>query len=115
MLTGWQTINGSQYYLEPETGQMATGYNSINGHYYYFDPVSGHQIKGFTLDSTAKQLSYYDEQTGIQLVNIIVNGKTTSFDPTTGYLKSDNFVNGLSKVGNKYFLIENGSSARNIW
>ena len=58
-------INDNQYYLDPETGQMDTGYILINGHHYYFDLTSGHQIKGFILDSTAKQLSYYDEKTGM--------------------------------------------------
>lgn len=115
LLTGWQTLNGSQYYLDPETGQMATGYTLVNGHHYYFDLTSGHQVKGFFLDPTAKLLSYYDGQTGIQPANIIVNGKTTSFESTNGYLKSDNFVNGLNKVGNKYFLVENGTFARNVW
>ncbi|MCZ2466030.1 hypothetical protein LQ702_06350 [Limosilactobacillus vaginalis] len=94
---------------------MATGYTLVNGHHYYFDLTSGHQVKGFFLDPTAKLLSYYDEQTGIQPANIIVNGKTTSFESTNGYLKSDNFVNGLNKVGNKYFLVENGTFARNVW
>lgn len=116
MQNGWQKINGRWYgFGGPDDGAAYNGWHLINGHHYYFDLTSGHQIKGFVLDSTAKQLSYYDEKTGMQPANLTVNGKVTSFDPTTGYLEASNFTSGLNTVGKQHFLIENGVFIRNSW
>ncbi len=45
MQTGWLTVNGSTYYLNPVSdgrkGRMLTGWVLIAGKWYYFEPVAG--------------------------------------------------------------------------
>lgn len=113
--TSWQTINGQRYYLNLTTGQMATGPTEINGNGYYFDPSSGHQLKGFVLNAAAKQLSYYDENTGILPSPIIVNGKNIRIDSTTGIIDNSELTDGLNQIGGSYFLFNNGTFTRNSW
>jgi glucan-binding YG repeat protein len=74
MLTGWQRIDGSWYYLggadsgrmasgwqmvgaywyylgSANSGRMVTGWQSWNGYWYYLTPVSGHMATGsLTID-----------------------------------------------------------------
>ena len=40
MATGWLNLNGTYYYLE-SWGGMATGWKSVNGSWYYLDPAQG--------------------------------------------------------------------------
>ena len=37
MLTGWQKIGSTWYYLNPTTGKMATGWTTVGGSKYYMN------------------------------------------------------------------------------
>lgn len=69
MLTGWQTVNGSLYFVEPNgkvkhgthedrgnlyyfnnRGEMQFGRHMVDGKLYFFDPASGRAIRGFIND-----------------------------------------------------------------
>ena len=41
MLTGWQQVGGSWYYLDPATGAMQTGWLRLPDGWYYLDPTTG--------------------------------------------------------------------------
>ncbi len=47
-LTGWQTVNGLEYYFEPETGSACFGFVEIYGNYYYISEDAGKHY-GLTL------------------------------------------------------------------
>lgn len=62
LLYGWQSINGSWYYFNEETGAMATGWLESDGDWYYMDPDSGVMHTGW-LKKGAKK--YYMDSSGI--------------------------------------------------
>lgn len=100
--TGWQNLNGSEYYFDPENGQMATGDTVINGSHYYFDATSGHQVKGMVLDTNGL-LKYYNESNGVREDQLTVNGKTYTFNSTTGDIDTSNLVDGLNTIANHIY------------
>lgn len=48
-VTGWQQIEGQQYYFDPD-GYLCTGWQEIDGNRYYFDD-SGIMVTGWLLDA----------------------------------------------------------------
>lgn len=114
--TGWQNLNGSEYYFDPENGQMATGDTVINGSHYYFDTTSGHQVKGLALGSNGL-LRYYDENTGVRRTKLSSNGKTYQFDSKTGDILTDGLVDGLNTIANRIFFFNKASQkfVSNVW
>ena len=38
---GWLLLNGSYYYMDPQTGKMLTGWQQVGGTWYYMDPSTG--------------------------------------------------------------------------
>lgn len=60
--TGWQKIDGSQYWLE--NGQTVTGWKQISGKWYYMDPSTGAMKTGFYTVSGKK---YYSDSNGAML------------------------------------------------
>ncbi|WP_267202223.1 KxYKxGKxW signal peptide domain-containing protein [Limosilactobacillus kribbianus] len=100
--TGWQNLNGSEYYFDPANAQMATGDTVINGSHYYFDTTSGHQVKGMILDTNGL-LKYYNENTGVRESQLNADGKTYTFNSTTGDINTDNLVDGLNTIANHVY------------
>lgn len=61
--TGWRTINGQTYYLDPsQNGKMLTGAQEINQKWYYFDPIQGYQLKETAVDSQGHLINIVNGQ-----------------------------------------------------
>lgn len=48
--TGWKTIGGKRYYLDPSNGRMAKGTIQVGGICYLMDPVNGNAMRGWQKD-----------------------------------------------------------------
>ncbi|MBD7895295.1 MULTISPECIES: hypothetical protein [Limosilactobacillus] len=46
-VTGWQTINGHQYYFDETNASAVTGWQKHDGSWYYFDPTNAWAITGW--------------------------------------------------------------------
>ena len=108
-LSGWQTIGGYHYYLNPTNYQMMTGIQKLGNNYYFFGP-SGNQETGLIYNSATGLLQYYDPSTGTRQTSATLNGKTLTFNATTGDLDTTNIANGLVLFGNnRYFFLKNSN------
>ena len=104
---GWQTIDGTKYYLKNKKGKTVKGWKTIKGKRYYFDRTTGAMLKGFTrignswylLDDVtgvaqngwqevgpAKQLFYFDPGTYAAAVGQVTIGKSQYWFSPAGVL-----------------------------
>ena len=60
--TGWITVDGKQYYVDPDTKLLLTGWQTVGGQKYYFD-ATGQQLKG--MQPINGYWYYLDETTGV--------------------------------------------------
>ncbi len=128
LLTGWQTVNGLEYYFDPETKAACFGFVEIYGNYYYISEESGKQyglslIDGlyYPLDAvtgalipgwfhTEAGMHYFDINSFSLLRNALaeIEGTLFYFDETTckysGWLTLED--------GTRYF-DANGAALRN--
>lgn len=65
MLTGWQTINGKEYYLSKTTGLRKTGFVKDDGKYYYVKGGRRSNITGFVEYDGA----YYQLEKGVRVTS----------------------------------------------
>ena len=87
MQTGWLTLSGKKYYLDQRTGVMKTSWLTLNGKKYYFTPSNGVMKTGWlTLDGYKYHFSTKtgEMQTGLQTID---NNKYY-FNTTTGVMKT---------------------------
>lgn len=99
---GWANINNAEYYLDPETAQMATGDTEIAGLHYYFDPSSGHQVKGMVFNNATGKLAYYDNNSGIR--QEVYNGQGSTITNWAPQTRSNELVDGLNTInGQQYY------------
>ena len=88
---GWVETSSGWYYLDPETGDMKTGWQNINGVDYYFDSdkdgVSGHMHTGWYKNPEGKWYFFNpDSATGGEMLTgwQWIDGYCYYFDPTPG-------------------------------
>lgn len=68
--TGWQTINGVTYYLEPSGGAMASGFKMLDGSWYYFEPSGAMAVGWRDVDGARYYMSADGKmQTGWQAID----------------------------------------------
>ena len=68
MQTGWQNVEGRQYYMD-SAGVMQTGWQNINGSWYYLDS-SGAMVSGWQDIGGARY--YFDTANGALAVNTVL-------------------------------------------
>jgi glucan-binding YG repeat protein len=114
---GWQSINGSEYYLDPETAQMATGITKIGDYYYAFDPTSGKQEKGLVFNPATSLLQYFDQTNGSRQSQVILNGKTYTFDQASGDMITTDLADGFNQIGNTWYFFNRAANtfAHDYW
>ncbi len=107
MATGWKTIDGKTYYLNPKTGYCAVGYTKIGKNRYYFSDY-GTQYRNAWL--TFKDGIVYFGTDGKQKTGWYTgSGKRFYFEPETGYM-----TRGLAKINSKlYYFDGNGMMCKN--
>jgi cell wall-associated NlpC family hydrolase len=91
MVTGWQTISGSQYYFS-STGAMLTGIQTIGTHKYYFG-TDGKLTTSLTIIVGSKQYT-------INSKGVVTSEKSLKISEKTTGDKIVNFA--LQYVGNPY-------------
>lgn len=74
LASGWRLINGSWYYLDPETYLMQTGWTWVDGEWYWLG-TSGAMHTGWQFLDGAW---YYFDESGHMLRNQVVDGYTLS-------------------------------------
>ncbi len=115
MLTGWFTLNGKKYYLDPITGFRACGIKKIGGKIYYFEETNG---ASYLRTNCWKKFSagyrYFGTDGKMLTGWFTLNGKKYYLDPTTGFRAC-----GLKKISGKIYYFEetNGASylRTNCW
>ena len=86
--TGFVTQNGKTYYIDKD-GSKHKGWLELNGKKYYFNKTTGVQVKGWTKDSSGKNLRYFTKGSGAMVTGFMTDssGKTRYFNPSTGLLQ----------------------------
>ncbi len=86
--TGFQTINGKTYYIDPD-GSKHKGWLELKGVKYYFDSKTGVQCKGWLKDSKGNK-RYFTSKAGAMVTGWLENskGQKRYFDPKTGIMKT---------------------------
>ena len=118
--TGWNTINGEQYYFD-SNGTMLTGWQTISGSTYYFN-TNGAMLAGIQMIGSQKYCFYSDGRLitsttiifGTKQYTVNANGVVTKEESirVTGDSKGVQIVNyALQFVGNRY--VYGGNSLTN--
>lgn len=99
--TGWQELDGKQYYMAPENGAMVTGWLDLDGNTYYLDPAQGLQTGWLELPEGR----YYLDETGNRQTGWLeLDGIRYYFD-SDGILRTD----WLELPEGKYYLGTDGA------
>ena len=96
VLFGNQTIDGEEYYFDPETGEKAVGWKTIDGKTYYFDK-DGKKYKGVhTIDGVEGVNFEFDSKTG----ELLTRGRAGDY-----FINDDGSIfEGLKEIdGNTYY------------
>ena len=68
MVTGWLTVDGQKYYLNPNSegtrGKMYTGWQQIDGKWYYFNEIS--DVTKGALATNTRIGNYYVDSNGVR-------------------------------------------------
>ena len=100
MALGHQTIDGKDYYFNPQGGQLvsvngqpADGQKLVNGHWQYFDPVTGVQAKNqYVWLADQNKEVYYDANGNMVYGQQNINGHWQYFNPVTGAQAKNQYV-----------------------
>ena len=98
----WQTIEGSLYYFEPETGNMMTGWQTIEGKQYYFGQDGGAVTGWHRQDG---QLYYFSKD------GSAVTGWHTLNEQRYCFGSSGNALSGWQILNGKQYFFEDGKPA----
>lgn len=98
----WQTIEGSLYYFEPETGNMMTGWQTIEGKQYYFGQDGGAVTGWHRQDG---QLYYFSKD------GSAVTGWHTLNEQRYCFGSSGNALSGWQILDGKQYFFEDGKPA----
>lgn len=82
MMTGWQTINGVNFYYDPVDGAMVRGWLGDMTARYYLSPLDGHMMTG--LQAIDGQVYYFDQTGKMATGWQNLGGLNFYFDPTSG-------------------------------
>ena len=99
MVTGWKTIDGKTYYFKGgSSGRMLTGWQFIGGLWYYFNASDGHMLTGWQTIGTGRY--YLDPANGAMATGWkTISGKTYYFkDGDSGRL-----LTGWQQIGTKWY------------
>jgi len=112
MKTGWITVSGRKYYLDPKTGYRVKGLKKIGKKTYYFVESKSaaylwtNKGKGGWKKFGSKY-RYFDKNGVMKTGWITVSGKKYYLDSKTGYRQV-----GLKKIGKKtYYFVEKNKAA----
>lgn len=104
---GWQEVNGSTYYMDPETGIMAKGWLDLNGTWYYFNG-SGAMMTGW---QAIGNKWYYFENSGAMFTGWLQSGGKWYYLTPSGAMAT-----GWQSVGNEWYYFESsGAMATPGW
>ena len=107
ILTGWQKLDGTWYYLNPSNGIMMTGWQAINGKWYYMNG-SGEMQTGW---QAINGRWYYLDGSGAMLTGWQrLGGQWYYLDPSGAMLTGWQAIN-----GKYYYLGTNGAMYYNTW
>ncbi len=107
MQTGWFTLNGRKYYLNPSTGFRERGFKNIGGKYYYFiETNNADYVYTGGWKKYGKKYRYFGTNGAMKTGWITVKGKKYYLNLTTGYREV-----GLKKIGKKTYYFEETKSA----
>ncbi len=123
MCYGWITIDGKDYYLNPD-GSMHTGWMKFWGNYMYFD-ASGAMATGWIKDNN--KWYYIDPELNFMVTGSRwIDGKGYYFDASgamqTGWIKTESgrwyyaesngvVVEGWKKIGTKWYYFDKNTNA----
>lgn len=108
MKTGWFTLGGKKYYLDPSTGFRTVGLKKINGKTYYFVETNS-AAYAYTggWKKFGKNYRYFDKNGVMKTGWLTVSGKKYYLDTKTGFRTV-----GLKKISGKtYYFTETNSAA----
>ena len=84
MATGWQTIGGYVYYMDPKTGAVATGFKEIDGKLYYFNKTGSRPLFRNEWRTISEKRYYFNDDYSVQRGVSTIEGSRYYLDPATG-------------------------------
>ena len=111
MQTGWVTVDGKKYYLDPSTGLRTIGLKEIDGKSYYFVETNN---AGYLWTSGWKEFDgnyrYFDKDGIMKTGWLTVDGKKYYLDKSTGLRTI-----GLKKISKKTYYFVETNNAGYLW
>ena len=109
-LTGWQKINDTWYYFNPETRAMQRGWLKIDSTWYYLDPSTGKMATGWAKVSDVWY--YLDPETGAMKNAEVFEVKGTRYIAKDGgACPASSWV----QLGKKWYLTNGSCALRTGW
>lgn len=99
-VTGWQTVEGTEYYFDPADGQLHTGWLELGDRLYYLNS-NGRRVTGWqSIDSS----TYYFSDDGVMATGWLEEGATRFYLDGNGHP-----VSGWQEIeGQLYYFNEDG-------
>lgn len=129
MQTGWVTVKGKWYYLDPANGVMKTGWQEVSNKWYYLDAKNGDMKTGWIKSGSDW---YYAEKSGARKTGWLkLKGTWYYLSPADGKMltgfyevkgvtyysdRSGAMKTGWVKLGSDWYYFEkSGALAQNKW
>ena len=100
VLTGWQVIDGKQYYYD-NNGVALKGKQTISGNTYLFDATTGAMKVGW--QQISNKWYFFDKATGVMKTKWYKSGKDWYYLGTDGAMQK-----GWQKIGKSWYLLKDG-------